>query len=241
MGLRRDFLIHKRKTVESFTFVKADISSINLNIEHIKNVLASIESRISGIENDASSLRVSIEKCSSDINLQKNNSLILWSRIENIDKSIGSAVATVYSFKDKIDGIISKNQQMSSSISKNNESIKNISLRLSKQSLATRKLNSALRLSQKENQKLKNLLNKKLKTVKRADSELEKRLKSQKARIVKLNRKIEGKKVARRTSRLSIGKVKKKTAPKRKIRKAAKKATQRKKLVEIITTKKSLI
>ena len=52
MGLRHDFFIHKKKTIDSFKFVSADIAGINANIDNIRNVFLSLDSRISKIDEE---------------------------------------------------------------------------------------------------------------------------------------------------------------------------------------------
>ena len=102
MGLRKDFLVHKRKTVESFRFVKADVSSLNANVENIKNMLVHADSRISALETEAYNLKSLIDKCLYNIDAQNSNSLNIVSKIENAGKSLGNLVETISSFKNKI-------------------------------------------------------------------------------------------------------------------------------------------
>lgn len=190
MGLRKDFLIHKRKTVESFRLVRADISSININIEHIRNMLSSMESRVSTLGNEVSSMHKALDKCSADINMQQNNNLNIQSRIEDINKSISSAVAKVSSFKDNINNIIFKNQKISKRVTANNNLAKKLLSKSKTQSLKNIQLNSAIRNSQEEIKKIKNFLNRKLRTVKKRDLELEARIKKQRRNILALSKKI---------------------------------------------------
>lgn len=225
MGLRKDFLIHRRRTVESFKFVKADISSVNNSIENLKNMLASLESRISSLDMGAADLRKSIEKCSLDISLQQNNNLNLLSKIDTIHKSILNTTNTAVSIKNKIGGIVANNQKTSKKISANNDSIKNLSLKSKKQTATNRKLSSASNQAQKEIKKIRNFLNRRLRTVNRKNSELEITIKKQKKRIISLNKKIEGKKLAKA--------IKKKT---KRLTPITKKTTKK-----IITPKKTIV
>ena len=234
LGLRKDFLIHRKKTIDSFQMVRADVTSISLSLETIKNMLSSIESRISGLESEALGMRQSLERCSSGISMQQAESLSIQSKIEGINGSIQNAVAKVNSFKGRVGSLVSKSQQISRAVSKNSNSIKKMLPRLRKQSLQARKLKSALRVSQEEAKKLRNLINRKLRTAKRADSELEKKLRSQRTRIAQLNRKIEGSKVARRIVRKII---KKKTTPKKTIKKTI---TPKKTITKTITPKRTV-
>lgn len=190
MGLRQDFLIHKRKTVESFRLVRADISLVNINAERTRNILSSIESRISAFDDVLLDLRKSLDKFSADINIHQNNSLNVQSKVEYISKSIVDAVAVVNSLKNRINKLISKNQRISKNISSHSKSIKKLLLRSKSQTLKNRQLGSALSNSQEEIKNLKNFLNRKLRTVKRRDLELETRLKKQRRTILTLNKKI---------------------------------------------------
>ena len=95
MGLRKDFLIHKRRTIESFRFARADITAINVNVEQLKNTLSSVESGISNIGSEISNLKNALDKCSSDINLQQISSLNVISKIDSINKSIGNAADAI--------------------------------------------------------------------------------------------------------------------------------------------------
>lgn len=225
MGLRKDFSIHRRRTVESFKFVKADISSVNNSIENLKNMLASLESRVSSLDMGAADLRKSIEKCLLDISLQQNNNLNLLSKIDAISKSILNATNTAVSIKNKIGDIVANNQKTSKKISANNDSIKNLSLKSKKQTAINRKLNSASNQSQKEIKKIRNFLSRKLRTVNRKNAELEITIKKQRKRIISLNKRIEGKKLAKA--------IKKKT---KRLTPITKKTTKK-----VITPKKTIV
>lgn len=163
MGLRKDFLIHKRKTVESFRFVRADISSINVNIENMKSTLASIESRISALDNKVAVLWKETDKCLTDINVQQNNYLGIYSKIGHISKSVSAVAAAMTPFKDSINKIASSNKQIVKDMSSNQNSIKKLFSISKTLSLKNNLTNSALTKSQLEVNKIRNLLNKKLK------------------------------------------------------------------------------
>ena len=103
MGLRNDFLVHKRKTIQSFNFVSADISNINANTENIKSLLASLESKISSFDIEVDNLKNSIAKCLSGINLQQANHLKAASAIESSSNSIKKlfSISKIHSSKNK--------------------------------------------------------------------------------------------------------------------------------------------
>ena len=67
MSLRKDFLVHRRKTAESFRFVRADVSGIMINIEHIKNMLLALESKTSSLDNNIADLKNTLDKYLFDI------------------------------------------------------------------------------------------------------------------------------------------------------------------------------
>lgn len=89
MGLRRDFLVHKGKTVESFNLVRADISSINNRVD----------------------------KFSAEISQQNNQNFAIASKIENVGDSIRNVAAALDSFKNKLNDILSKSRLQSLKIS----------------------------------------------------------------------------------------------------------------------------
>ena len=160
MGLKKDFLIHKKKTVESFRFVRADISSININIDNLKSMLASMELRISALDNKVTVLRKEIDKCLSDINAQQDNYLNIHSKTEHIIKSISDVATAATSFKSSINKIVSNNKQILKDISSNRSAIKKLFLISKTQSLKNNQVNSELRKSKAEIKKLKNSINK---------------------------------------------------------------------------------
>ena len=167
MGLRKDFLIHKAKTVESFGFVRADISNINNNIEHLRSQLSSVESRISAIDSQILILHKAIEKNSSEISVQQNNGLTLYSKIENISKSITSATDALNDFKNHINNLISNNQRILKDISGNKNAIKRLFSASKQQSLENKRTNSELKKSKAEITKLRRILDQKIRIVNR--------------------------------------------------------------------------
>lgn len=167
MGIRKDFETHKRKTVESFGYVAADISNINMSLVNMRTMLASAQERISDFNSKMQALNEALGKCADGINIQKSNE---------------SAVAST------IDGI-------NNTISKINERLKsherNLSSRSKSQSAKIRKMGSELRESRDGIRKVKDSISRKMTSIKRADEELEAKIRSQRRRIAQLNRKIE--------------------------------------------------
>ena len=213
MGLRKDFLIHKRRTIESFIFVKSDVSGILANIEHIRKVLASLDMRISALDNEMALLRSIADRFSSDISMQQSNSQNMVSEIESVKKSLANSAKAIGLSEDKTEDALFKNQALSRKIISQEKLIKGLLSGSKLQYSAGRKLSSELRIYKGDISKIKNLLNRKLSTVKKKDSELEAKIKSQRGTIASLNRKIEGKKAARKPS--AIKSAKKKIAPKK--------------------------
>ena len=160
MGLRKDFLVHKKKTVDSFRFVRADISSININIENMKSMLTSMELRISALDNKVTVLRKELDKCLSDINVQQNNYLNIYSKIEYISKSISSIVTAMTSLKNSISKIASSNRNIVKDTSSNRNAIKKLFSISKMQSLKNKQVNSELKKSRAEIKKFKNSINK---------------------------------------------------------------------------------
>lgn len=250
MTIRRDFLIHRRKTVESFQLVRTDISSINTNIEHIKNTLASMELKISTFDNE----HIVLDR------FQKNIE-DFESKIDIINKSFEETKTGLNSLKEDIDNIMPENQDISSGLSKNSRSINKILSRIKTQTAKNRKLGSSVRKSQEEIdrlkkkvlkmsrfgtalresqegiKKLRNLLNRRLGTVKKTETELETKLKSQRKRSIQLNKKIELEKSAKKTKKrvptkkiITSTKIKKTTIkPIKRIRKVIKEIKKSKK------------
>ena len=190
LGLRNEFSVHKRKTVESFMLVRADVSNIMISMEHIKNMLLTLESKASVMDSNSADLKSTLDKYSFDA--------------EEISKSTAQVSDAIGSFNNRLKTAASQNKSMSKEITRNNKSVKKLLPRFKRQSLEIKKLNSALKQSQNEIRKLKNLLSNKLRTAKRGNLELEARITSQKKRILQLNRKIEGRKPARKASRRTV-------------------------------------
>ncbi len=154
LGLRKDFSAHKRKTVESFALVRADISAISASIEQLKNRLSFIESETSMANSSISGLRNSIDKCSFSIKAQQSSSFNLQSKIEHIDKSIANAIATISSLNKSLDSVLSKYQKISERVLSHDNAIKRLFSESKMQALKNKRINSALRKSKEKAKKL---------------------------------------------------------------------------------------
>lgn len=249
LGLRHEFSMHRRKTVESFSLVRGDISAVYNIINTIKNSLSSLEFKLSAIETEGSSLRSAIEKCNSDINLQQNSNLNIQSRIENVNQSMGVIAETIDLIKKKTSISSTQNRSLSKKITAQNRLMKKLVPRSKKQALQISKLSSSLRKSQDDVKKLRNLLIRKLRTSNKRDLELEIRLKRQRRAMISLNRKIEIRKMRSKTSGRRPRKVITKIiTPKKTIttiktprRTITKKVTPRKTVVKEVTANKEKV
>lgn len=240
MGLRKDFLAHKRKTIESFRFVREDILGINLNIEHMNSTLQPVQLGVSKLEENILKMKGMLEKCSSDVDNQQTNNLSIEAKVDNVCKSVEIISGEVSSFRNKIRNISSKSQTLSRKINFQNKSVKKLLPRSKKQSIRIRQLNSALRVSQEDVRKLKKFINGGLRTAKRRCAELEETVKKQRSRILALNRKIEGRKVTRKTAKRITKRAPKKTITTVKTpKKTVKKTITPKKIVTETTTPKT--
>ena len=88
-----DFLLHRKKTIESFQTARSDISSLIANVDNIKNTLSSFESRISKLETNAIT--------------QENLNMKVELKNQSMDKDIEELLTQSDSFNRKI----SKNQK----------------------------------------------------------------------------------------------------------------------------------
>ena len=190
MGIRKEFLVHKGKTVDAFSFVRADISSINANIEDIRNALVSMESRISVLDSQSSGLRTAIDR-------QQDNNSELQLKIDKIAVSVSAIASSVNSFRSNINGLVSNGQQMAKIASGNTGSIKKLFSISKAESIKNKQLASALKKSWQEIKKVKNLLDRKLKAASKRDLQLEAKIRSQRGTIAALNSRIKGKKAAK--------------------------------------------
>src|SRR3989338_1026769 len=247
MSLRKDFLAHKNKTMESFNLVSSDISNINLNLVNLRTMLASVEERISDFSSRMQNLNDALDKCGADISLQRSNEAVVTSTINDINSSISEISENLKSyentlsgrlgaFEKTLDNFASDNRIVSQKVASNANSLNKILPSSRSQSAQIKKMNSALKESQNSIRKLKNLLNRKVRSTKRADAELEAKLRSQRRRMTQLNRKIElssGRKVSTRRASLRAAKP---TA--RKV--ITKKITPRKTVTTIKTPKRTV-
>lgn len=239
MGIRKDFLIHKSRTIDSFKFVKVDISAINLSVEQLKNTLSAVEAALANLGTDIISTNGALDKCLSDISLQQINSLNINSKIDSVNKSVDAAAKAINSFSGRINGIAVQNQLFSKKINSQDDSIKKIS---SKNSSDIKKLTSALKNSQKEIVMLRSIFNRSLVAAKKANLSLESTLKKQRDRIVELNQKIDGKKAISKKitkpAKLAAKKLSPKKIPKINVRK---RKLQGKTIITVKTPNKTLV
>jgi len=252
MGLRKDFLAHKNKTMESFNLVSADISNINMNLVSLRTMLASVEGRISDFSGKIQKLNEALDKCGSDIALQRSNEVVVTSTINDINSSISEISENLKSyettlsgrlgaFEKTLDDFASDNRIVSQKVTSNTNSLNKIIPSSRSQSVQIKRTGSALKESQNNLRKVRNLIGKNLRSIKRADAEFEAKLRSQRKRMAQLNRKIElnaGRKVsARRVS----GRTTRKTTTKPAARKVITEKITPKKTVTTIKTPKRTI
>ena len=204
-------MVHKKKTIESFGLVRADISSISNSIEHFKNILSALESRISTLDNQVLELRKAIDKNTSEIRIQYNYNINIQSKIENINKSVSNIFTTINSFKNNINKLISNNQQSSKDITINKNAIKKLFALSKNQSLKNKQLTSTLKRSQEEVKKLRSFINKRLKTITtKAIRKPYKRIAKKKTTPKRMLRKAKSpKKIVTETTKKTITEVKK--------------------------------
>lgn len=202
MGLRKDFLVHQKKTVDSFRLVREDISGINSNIGDLKGALGSMGPRISALDNQASDLRMAIGR-------QHVINSGLQSKIEQIFNSVSGMASLINNFKNNINKLISNEHQIAKNTSGNSNSIKKLFSMSKAESLKNRQIALALKKSWQEIKKLKTFLDKKLKTADKRHSALEAKLESQYKAIAALK---SGKRAAKPKKQPSKIKVKRKAA-----------------------------
>ena len=122
VGIRKDFSVHRKKTVESFGFVREDISSLAANLGSVKTILDDVNSRI---------------------NAQHHSDLAVQAKVESINEAIGNAISSTNSLNNNLASLISKSQRTSAKVSGHDSSIKTILKEISKfRILLTKKLNS---------------------------------------------------------------------------------------------------
>jgi len=233
LGLRKDFLEHKNRTIESFNLVSSDVSNINVSLVNFRTSFYSMEGRLSEFSDRLHGLRESIGKCAEDISLQKSNELVTSSTIKDMNNSFSKINERLQSFEGKLKNMLPVNKKLSKKITSINNSVNKLLPRYKSQSLKTRRLGSGLRQSNDEIKKIKNLINRKLRTLRRDNSELKSRIKSQRRRIVQLNRKIELRAGIRVTRKRAV-----KKAPAKKI--ITKKITPKKTVTTIKTPRRTI-
>ena len=251
MATRRDFLNHRRRTVDSFQLVRSDITGISSSIENVKNMLASMELRLSKLGDEHLGFRTGIADRLSNIEAIQGIIKDFEPKINSMDKSSEDTSNKFNSLKNDLDNAVYAHQDVSRDLSRNSAAIKKILPILKSQTMKSRKLGSvvrksqeqvdklkkrllktskhgsALRESQEEIKKLKNLLNRKMRTMKRVDAELEAKIDIQRKRSVELNRKMDARKIIKKTpaiKKVASTKITKTTTvkPVRKIKKTSK-------------------
>ena len=226
MGLRTEHEIHKRKTINSFKLISEDISNLTTSLEQMKNILVRLDSRNLATDSEILSLKQSVEKCVSEINLQQNQQNNLQSKIDFINQSMSG-------FNDNLNEVLSQNRLISKKLSLHDKSLKKLLPRSRKHGKKIRKLGSLTRILGEDTVKIRNLIKRKIRTSKRMDLELEDRIRKQRRLISRLNRKIDNNLSVKSSSRISkIKKITKKTQIKiPKNKKTSKKATAPKKTI----------
>ena len=97
MSLRREFLAHKNKTMESFDLVSTDISTINVNLVNLRTMLASVEERISQFNSKSQETAETVERFRSDIGQQNSRNSRMEEKIEDLNLTVRSALDSVES------------------------------------------------------------------------------------------------------------------------------------------------
>ena len=215
MSLRQDYLMHKKKTMESFSFVKVDVNSLSASVDSIRNSLASIDFRISSLGNEIDSLKGAIgqfvnEQSSQQVQIEK---IVAQLKIQN------ETINSFHSFESRLKELKKNNDIQSGNVDKvwkdikflkkgakssnarNSRLLKRINSELKavkKKVSSARNMPSQLKQFDLEIKKLKNVIKRKAKSAKKTVVELETKLKSQRKRAKQLNRKIENVKPAKR-------------------------------------------
>ena len=71
LGLKKEFLGHRERTIEAFAQVSNDISSLSAYVQTIQLSISNIENRLSNLETETSEIRNELAKANSTINIQK--------------------------------------------------------------------------------------------------------------------------------------------------------------------------
>lgn len=165
MGIRKDFEAHKRKTIESFGYVAADISGINSHMGQLKSIISSFESKISAVENEMRSLRQAVDSSTSAIGRQQNDFLAVQSKVEDMGKSISNSTAAINSLGAGVKSMASRQQDAIKKISSHDSSISKL-FELSKlQPAKEKKFNSHIKSSQEEIRKTRRIIDEKIRAV----------------------------------------------------------------------------
>lgn len=132
MGIRKEFMLHKGRTVESFEMVRADISSILTHIGGMRDMISSLDSRISVLDIMAAGMKGQVEKCLADFGTQQSRILSTQSKIERIGNLTENLLVNI-----RKQGL--KNRQINSSLAKCQKDIEKIKKRLKSGKKSVRK------------------------------------------------------------------------------------------------------
>ena len=243
MSLRREFLEHKGKTIGAFNLVRADVSTLDLNLISARAMLASIEEKITELGAKVNEVNQNLK---ADIEMQNSANAAMASKIADINSFVNERIGNFETEIGKIGPAIERKikdsfNELSKKTAASSNSMKEIASKSSLQSAKIRKLGSSLRETQEKSKMLKGLINRKARSVRRADEELEAKIRSQRRRISQLNRKIEinaGRKIsARRTSTRTARKLTVKAAGSKIV---TKKVTPKKTVITIKTPKRTI-
>lgn len=164
MGLRKDFLVHKKKTVESFGFVRSDIERINSDLNNLSNNFSAMGAKISSFDNQTQELWKSINKCLSD--------------------NLGFVDSFSF-FKTDVEDMASYKKQISKNVLSNSNAIKKLFVVYKAQNSKSKKISMELKKSRLHVKKLEKSFNGKLKIISNRILRVKGLKKSAKRKIVK--------------------------------------------------------
>ena len=67
MGLRKDFLVHRKNTIESFGLVRRDIDNLNFKLDNANNIVSTLEMKMPEVVNEISNLHNKIDDINKSI------------------------------------------------------------------------------------------------------------------------------------------------------------------------------
>ncbi len=240
MSLRSDFVVHKKKTVESFQLVRIDISNLNNNQESLRASLSAVELRLASLDSAMSEVKSSIDKISveqavsqakaekmaADLVLQADNNYSNSKKFGGVNKSLSDLSLKIGLLNKNVKSLSLRNTSLSKSLSAAKSAAKKSDSKARQQAAQLQKIVFEMKNSKEEARKLKSLLKRNMKTIKKADGEIDFRLNAQRKRIVQLNRKIEGAAPKKVPAKSPASKKVKRAKPKRQKRKIIKSVTK---------------